>query len=109
MASTKHQTDGTITLKGSSDLVKEYLGMYNKFKTREICFELTKDPNLIPKGQLNLHNIPVLICIFCFLFKIMGSTVFYISVVFILKRHLCKQNILVLQSLCQLMKRLSHF
>jgi hypothetical protein len=33
MASTAQQTKGSITLKGSADLVREYLGMYNKSKT----------------------------------------------------------------------------
>jgi hypothetical protein len=30
MASTAQQTEGSVTLKGSADLVKKYLGMYNK-------------------------------------------------------------------------------
>lgn len=38
MASTEQQTKGSVTLKGSSDLVKEYLGMYNKFKNIETMF-----------------------------------------------------------------------
>jgi hypothetical protein len=38
MASTEEQTKGSVTLKGSSDLVKEYLGMYNKFKNIKTMF-----------------------------------------------------------------------
>jgi len=39
MASTKQQTVGSVTLKGSADLIKEYLGMYCKCETLfKFCF-----------------------------------------------------------------------
>lgn len=38
MASSQQQTSGLITLKGSSELVTEYLGMYNNFKTLKAMF-----------------------------------------------------------------------
>jgi hypothetical protein len=36
MASTEQQTVGLVTLKGSTDLIKEYLGTYCKCVTRYI-------------------------------------------------------------------------
>jgi hypothetical protein len=67
MASTKQQTNGSITLNGSSELVKEYLGMYNKFKTLSYVSNWLLDLNLIPIEELNLYNAPVLICNFFYL------------------------------------------
>jgi hypothetical protein len=58
MASTEQQTVGSVTLKGSADLIKEYLGMYYKCVTRYILL-LTRPKNLtldnLSCSWINIH------------------------------------------------------